>query len=175
MPKHKSKSKHRSRSRSRSRSPRRRREEKRRKYEESYDKRHHDMSHSSRSSDRKGDDRESGQKATPAKKLEDFDIKDYKIYFDRMFFRDYDVVKKNTPVYQEFWTFYDRVQKIRRQRQKPIASLSDRNLKGREEIELAPGVKIPAEFSKFLTVPIALKHSDPEEYIFKLNPGTFSR
>ena len=173
MPKHKSKSKYRS--RSRSRSPRTRHGEKRRKYEESSEKHRHDDDNLNRGrpSESRGNERQDDRKVTPKKKLEDFDIKDYKIYFDRMFFRDYDIVKKNTPVYQEFWTFYDRVQRIRKQRQKRVASLADRNVGGCEEVELGHGVKIPAVFSKFLTVPIALKYSDPEDYIFKLNPGIF--
>jgi hypothetical protein len=105
----------------------------------------------------------------------EFDIKSCKSFFDKMFFRIYDVIVKGSPQHEDFWKFYDKIQNIQRLRQVRVGSTSRLSTAG--ELEDSKGtisigrIQVPEKYSKKLTVPFRLMMVDTKDYITRLNPG----
>lgn len=107
---------------------------------------------------------------------EAFDIKDYKMYFDRMFFRSTDLIRHGSPSYVDFWKFYDKIQLMRKKSgQKSNSTHAAASSEDSRLIRLNGGLTIPEKYTKKDSVPFKLKEVNPNEYIYRLNPGTCLR
>lgn len=121
-------------------------------------------------------DQEDANQEDLKNKIINFDTRRFKSYFDRMFFRDYDIIKKGSIQYEDFWKFHEKIQ--RRQMAKGSIGFQD-NLKLSDEklIKISEcsyeTLSVPRRYAKQHTVPFSLKYTEVEDYIYKLNPGKF--
>ena len=107
--------------------------------------------------------------------LSEFDIKPFKPFFDRMFFRSYDVIVKGSPQHEDFWKFYEKIQSIQRQQKLKTGKSSRFSTKIVDDGPMGSinvgRLRLPDKYSKKLTVPFQLKFAHAEDYIANLNPG----
>jgi len=102
-----------------------------------------------------------------------FDIKKFKSYFDRMFFRSYDVIVSGSPQHDDFWKFYDKIQSIQQQHNiKSQSSHGIGDVRSLKSDSVTVGkIHLPGKYSKKLTIPFHLQFLNTEDYISNLIPG----
>jgi hypothetical protein len=143
-------------------------------YDDSEDEDEHHSRRRRKKSHKSSSRRSKSRSTSPSSgKLEKrkFEIKKIRSLLDRMFFRDFDVIKKGSTQYDDFWKFHEKIQAIRN---KGMSSKLDGGLsEGFKKITFGDGaqIEIPNSYSKKHTVTFSLEYTDVEDYIYKLNPG----
>lgn len=114
--------------------------------------------------------REGGSRRSESTAALHFDVKPFKTYFDRMFFRDGDVIRRGSIQYEDFWKFYDKIKRIQENKGKNASASTNKDSK--KEFQVCnKTLRVPTAYAKIHTVPFQLKHTDVEDYITKLYPG----
>lgn len=102
-----------------------------------------------------------------------FDITPVKRYFDRMFFRDTDIIRKGSVQYEDFWKFYEKIRRIQVNKKKSNIDI-DKAQHSMRNVEIQnKSIQISGVYAKIHTVPFSLKHTTVEDYICNLYPGNF--
>lgn len=100
-----------------------------------------------------------------------FDITPFKRYFDRMFFRDTDIIKKGSVQYEDFWKFYEKIRRIQASKKKSTIDV-DNTQNSMRNVEIQnKRIQVSGVYAKIHTVPFSLKHTTVEDYICNLYPG----